>query len=120
MKRQTDPDVLLLQALADPTRLDIVRRLALEPAVCACEFGVGLGVSQPTVSHHLRVLRESGWVGSERRGTWVWYSLRPEAADRLRRLSELVSPSPLVAGGTATRDVPGLGGRRLRVIQPEA
>ena len=69
MKRQTDPEVLLLQAAADPTRLAILRLLATEDCICACEFTSCCEVSQPTVSHHLRVLRAAGWVTSERRGT---------------------------------------------------
>ena len=113
MKRQTDPHVLLLQAAADPTRLAILRQLATEDSLCACEFTACCDVSQPTVSHHLRVLREAGWVTSERRGTWVWYALRPEASESLRRLAELLSP------GRAAR-VPGAasGARRLPVVQP--
>jgi ArsR family transcriptional regulator len=87
MKRQTDPDVLLLQAAADPTRLAILRQLSGAPEVCACDFTACCDVSQPTVSHHLKVLRDAGWVDAERRGTWVWYSLRPQAAERFRELS---------------------------------
>jgi len=77
-----DPDVQLLQALADPTRLAIVRELAGSTEVCACDFTSCCEVAQPTVSHHLKVLREAGWVTSERRGTWIWYRLRPEAISR--------------------------------------
>ena len=113
MKRQTDPDVLLLQAAADPTRLAILRLLATEDSICACEFVSTGDLAQPTVSHHLRFLRETGWVTSERRGTWVWYALRPEASARLRRLAELLSPGP---SATATRAGSSL--RRLPVIPP--
>ena len=77
MKRQTDPDVLLLQAAADPTRLAILRQLSDAAEVCACDFTACCDVSQPTVSHHLKVLRDAGWIEGERRGTWIWYSLRP-------------------------------------------
>ena len=77
-----DPDVRLLQALADPTRLAIVRQLASDDEVCACDFTSCCDVAQPTVSHHLKVLREAGWVTSERRGTWIWYRLRPQALER--------------------------------------
>ena len=87
MARSNDPDTALLQAAADPTRLAILRQLAAADGVCACDFTACCGVSQPTVSHHLRVLREAGWVTSERRGTWVWYRLRPEASERLRQLA---------------------------------
>ena len=70
MKRATDPDVILLQAAADPTRLSILRQLASGEPVCACDFTACCDVAQPTVSHHLKVLREAGWVTTERRGTW--------------------------------------------------
>lgn len=87
MKRSTDPDVLLLQALADPVRLSIVRQLGTDGAVCACDFSAIGEVSQPTVSHHLRVLREAGVVTTERRGTWIYYSLDVSAGERLRQLA---------------------------------
>lgn len=82
-----DQDVRLLQAAADPTRLAILRQLASDEEVCACDFTECCTVSQPTVSHHLRVLREAGWVESERRGSWVMYRLRPEAAARFRAIA---------------------------------
>ena len=111
MKRQTDPDVLLLQAAADPTRLAILRQLSDLAEVCACDFTACCDVSQPTVSHHLKVLREAGWIAAERRGSWVWYSLRPEAAARLRNLAGAL-------GGPSVAALPG--GRRLPVVQPPA
>ena len=82
-----DPDVRLLQALADPTRLAIVRELASAAEVCACDLTVCCDVRQPTVSHHLKVLREAGVVESERRGTWIYYRLAPAAAGRLQSLA---------------------------------
>ncbi len=66
MKRLIDPDALLLQGAADPTRLAILRQLAGGDGVCACDFTACCDVAQPTVSHHLKVLREAGWVRSER------------------------------------------------------
>jgi DNA-binding transcriptional ArsR family regulator len=87
MKRATDPDVLLLQATADPTRLSILRQLSAEGAVCACDFSDCCDLGQPTVSHHLKVLRDAGWVTTERRGTWIYYSIRPEAVARFRELA---------------------------------
>ena len=99
MKRSTDPDVLLLQAAADPTRLSILRQLSTEGAVCACDFTDCCGVGQPTVSHHLRVLRTAGWVSTERRGTWIYYSVRPEAVARFRELAGgiVVGPARLAS-----------------------
>jgi ArsR family transcriptional regulator len=87
MKRALDPDIRLLQAAADPTRLAILRQLSGEDAVCACEFNACCDVAQPTVSHHLRVLREAGWVTSERRGSWVFYRLSPAAVTRFGELA---------------------------------
>ena len=70
------------KALADPARVAIVNRLAGADDVCVCEFRLGL--SQPTVSHHLRILREAGLVDSTRRGTWAFYRLVPDAVEALR------------------------------------
>jgi ArsR family transcriptional regulator len=95
MPKSTDPDVRLLAALADPARLAIVRQLASDGSVCACDFSACDGLSQPTVSHHLRVLREAGLVHGERRGTWIWYRLDPAVAERLAAIAgELGSAGP--------------------------
>jgi ArsR family transcriptional regulator len=83
MKRATDPDVILLQAAADPTRLAILRQLSTEGLVCACDFTSCCDVAQPTVSHHLKVLTEAGLVTRERRGTWAWFQLVPSRLDDL-------------------------------------
>jgi ArsR family transcriptional regulator len=93
MKRLVDPDALLLQGAADPTRLAILRQLATAPgSVCACDFTACCEVAQPTVSHHLKVLREAGWVRSERRASFVYYSLRPEAVRRFRTIAAGLTP----------------------------
>jgi len=102
-----DPDVRLFQALADPTRLAIVRELAGSPEVCACDFTSCCDVRQPTVSHHLRVLREAGVVESERRGTWIYYRLAPAVADRLRGLASELSGAPRLIPAASLRRVPG-------------
>lgn len=109
MKRHTDPDVVLLQAAADPNRLAILRQLAAADGVCACDFTDCCDVAQPTVSHHLKVLRDGGWVRSERRGSFIYYFLRPEAVERFRQLSGEMSPS---VGLPSARALP--------VIQPQA
>lgn len=72
-------------ALADPARLRLLSLIAAQPAgeVCACDLVEPLGRSQPTVSHHLKVLFEAGLVERDKRGTWVWYRVVP------RRLAEL-------------------------------
>jgi ArsR family transcriptional regulator len=84
-------DVKILQAIAEPTRLAIVRQLASAGEVCACDFTDCCDVSQPTVSHHLKVLREAGVVRGERRGTWIYYRLEPKAASRIAALGDLLS-----------------------------
>ena len=96
MARTTDPDTLLLQAAADPTRLAILRRLSAAGPVCACEFTATTDVRQPTVSHHLKVLREAGWISGERRGTWIWYSIRAEAVERFGRIGASIAPTVAV------------------------
>ncbi len=78
-----DPDVRFLAALADPVRLAIVRQIvACDDSVCACDFVECCTVSQPTISHHLKVLREAGVVTSERQGTNIVYSLAPDFEQR--------------------------------------
>lgn len=73
------------KALGDPTRLTILTTLAAHPGpVCACDLGDGVALEQPTISHHLKVLREAGLVTSERRGTWGFYQLHPGAAAWVR------------------------------------
>jgi len=75
----------LLKALADPYRLTMLATMAAsEDPVCVCDFTDALPTNQPTVSHHLRILREAGLVTSERRGTWVYYDLAHGAAKRIR------------------------------------
>jgi DNA-binding transcriptional ArsR family regulator len=112
MKRTLDPDVRMLQALADPVRLSIVRQLSSDGSVCACDFTACCDVSQPTVSHHLKVLREAGVVTAERRGTWIYYSLDASVADRMRDLAAGLTPrrdlAPTVLRGRAT---PAVGAR---------
>jgi ArsR family transcriptional regulator len=73
-------------ALADPVRLRLVSLLAtaVDGAVCACDLVEPVGKSQPTVSHHLKVLAEAGLVTSERRGRNVWYAVVPSALEVLR------------------------------------
>ena len=81
-----EADLLAAQfkALADPARVTILNRLAAADEVCVCDFVAALDLAQPTVSHHLKVLRDAGLVESSRRGTWAFYRLVPEAVDALR------------------------------------
>ena len=84
--REAESVAGLLKALADPVRLRLISLIAANNETCVCELTGTFDVSQPTISHHLRVLREAGLVDSERRGTWVYYWVRPEALDALSGL----------------------------------
>lgn len=68
-----------LGAVADPVRLQVLSIIAGAPGgeVCACDFVGPIGKSQPTISHHLKVLSEAGLINAERRGRWIWYRLAP-------------------------------------------
>jgi ArsR family transcriptional regulator len=78
----------LLKALADPVRLRLMSLVASHEGgeACVCDLTGPFDVSQPTISHHLKVLRDSGLVGSERRGTWVYYWVLPAALAQLSSL----------------------------------
>lgn len=119
MAKSTDPDIQLLAALADPTRMEIVRELAGSPEVCACDFTSCCDVSQPTVSHHLRVLRDAGAVTSERRGNWVFYRLAPNFADRLGAIAAGLVPGGLIpASSLRRRRETGARGEAAQARQP--
>jgi ArsR family transcriptional regulator len=77
----------LFKVLGDETRLQIIGMLAAAKGeLCACEIEASIAhLSQPTISHHLRLLKEEGLVTAERRGTWVYYTLRPLLVEQLRR-----------------------------------
>lgn len=100
MARPIDPDVRLLAALADPARLEILHELAGSSEVCACDLTSCCNVSQPTVSHHLRVLREAGAVTSERRGSNIYYRVAPDLIGRLGEIARGLVPGGLVSPET--------------------
>ena len=105
MAKSTDPDILLLAALADPTRMEILRELSGSAEVCACDFTSCCDVSQPTVSHHLRVLRDAGAVTSERRGNWVFYRLAPNLQERLGAITSGLLPGGAMRASSLTSRV---------------
>ncbi|GGK74127.1 transcriptional regulator [Sphaerisporangium melleum] len=78
----------MFKALSDPVRLRLLSLIASHEGgeACVCDLTGPFDVSQPTISHHLKVLREAGLVGSERRGTWVYYWVLPVALNRLSTL----------------------------------
>src|SRR5919108_1723416 len=83
------------KALSDPARLRLLSLIASQPTgeVCACELVAPIGKSQPTVSHHLKVLYDAGLVTKQKRGSWIWYRAVPE---RLEQLREALAPASLV------------------------
>lgn len=80
----------MLKALSDPVRLRLLSVVASHAGgeACVCDISTDITVSQPTVSHHLKVLRNAGLLASERRGSWVYYRVVPEALQRLSTLLE--------------------------------
>ncbi len=84
VKHDFEPEAALLKAIADPYRLTMLATLAAATdEVCVCDFTGALPLNQPTVSHHLRILREAELVTSERRGTWVYYRVATDASNRI-------------------------------------
>jgi ArsR family transcriptional regulator len=82
--RERDELAARFKALADPTRVAIINSLSAAEEVCVCNLTETFDLSQPTISHHLKILREAGLVESSRRGTWAYYRLVPEAISVLR------------------------------------
>ena len=97
----TEPDAVNLakgfKALGDPARLRLLSLIAARAGeeVCVCELTDAFTQSGPTISHHLKVLRDAGLVTSQRRGTWVYYRVVPSALDALSRL---LDTSAMTAG----------------------
>jgi ArsR family transcriptional regulator len=83
------------KALADPVRLRLLSSVASHAGgeACVCDISAGVDVSQPTVSHHLKVLRDAGLLTSQRRASWVYYAVVPEALDVLTALLRAVADS---------------------------
>src|SRR5919201_4128617 len=87
---ETTATAAVFRALADPARVKILNLLATtEAPVCACEFEPALGLSQPTVSHHLKKLTDVGLLEREQRGKWAYFSLKPEALAQLAGLTRI-------------------------------
>jgi ArsR family transcriptional regulator len=88
--QQAEVTARVFKALADPHRVKIVNLLATSAdPVCVCEFTEPLGLSQPTVSHHLKKLMDAGLLEREQRGTWAYYSLRHDALGGLAAALDL-------------------------------
>jgi ArsR family transcriptional regulator len=91
----------MFKALSDPIRLRLLSLIASFEGgeACVCDLTGPFDVSQPTISHHLKVLREAGLVDSERRGTWVYYWVLPAALAKLSSLLQAPADAPATAGG---------------------
>jgi ArsR family transcriptional regulator len=101
MSNEVSGDVDVLRALAHPVRWGILQRLAAEPGICACDFTEFFDVSQPTISAHLKVLRETGLVTTRRNGTTICYSIAPGL---LGELGERIARMAATAIGSAVPD----------------
>jgi len=84
----------MFKALGDPVRLRLAALIASQTEMCVCELTPQFELSGSTISHHLRILREAGLIDGERRGTWVYYWIKPDA---LHALSALLQPTPATA-----------------------
>ncbi|HEY7033000.1 MAG TPA: metalloregulator ArsR/SmtB family transcription factor [Thermomicrobiales bacterium] len=88
--------VAIYKALADATRLDVFRLIAAQEApICACDVVDRFDVSQPTISHHLKVLREAGLITVSRRGVWAYYAADPRGLALLRGSLDAFAPEEL-------------------------
>jgi ArsR family transcriptional regulator, arsenate/arsenite/antimonite-responsive transcriptional repressor len=87
---EADATAALFRALGDPARVRIVNLLATAGSeVCGCDLTDGLGLAQPTVSHHLKKLLDAGLVEREQRGKWAYFSLKREAVETLAAVADL-------------------------------
>ncbi|WP_182886939.1 ArsR/SmtB family transcription factor [Microbispora sp. H10885] len=88
----------LFKAVADPVRLRLLSLIACHKGgeACVCDLTAAFDLTPPTISHHLKVLRQAGLIGSERRGTWVYYRINPGV---LARMSTLIHPVSILAPG---------------------
>src|SRR5919109_2349848 len=87
---QADGTAALFRALADPARVRIVNVLATsDDAVCVCNLTEPLGLTQPTVSHHLKKLVDAGLLEREQRGKWAYYTLKRDAVEKLAAVADL-------------------------------
>jgi len=105
-QEQAEQIAPLLKALADPVRLRLMSMIASRPGgeACVCDLNEAFDLSQPTISHHLKVLHDAGLVDREKRGVWVWYRTRTQA---LASLAALIG-APAQLSRSPLRRHPGL------------
>jgi ArsR family transcriptional regulator len=104
--QQAEQVVPLLKALADPVRLRLMSLVASHQGseACVCELNDAFDLSQPTISHHMKVLHDAGLVDREKRGVWVYYRARPEALASLGALIGCPPAAPGTGSEGATHD----------------
>lgn len=89
----------VFKALGDETRFAILRLIAAqEEEICACDIVDQFDVSQPTIAHHLKVLRTAGLITAERRGVWAYYAIDPEGVELLQSVTQGLAGATLVPG----------------------
>jgi ArsR family transcriptional regulator, arsenate/arsenite/antimonite-responsive transcriptional repressor len=90
---ERDRLVAVFRALGDPTRLEVYRLIAAQPdPLCVCDVVSRFEVSQPTISHHLKILREAGLVTVSRRGVWAYYGASPSGLDVANKALAALAP----------------------------
>ncbi|GAA1329945.1 metalloregulator ArsR/SmtB family transcription factor [Streptomyces sanglieri] len=94
----------VFKALGDPVRLRLLSMIASRDGgeICVCDLTPAFDLSQPTISHHLKLLKQAGLIDSERRGTWVYYRLLPETTDRLAAVLTRPTARAAEPAGTAS------------------
>lgn len=99
-KRDAGELAALLKALSDPGRLRVLSFIAAQPGgeACVCHLIGPMGLSQPTVSHHLKLLHQAGLLEREKRGAWVYYRVIPERLESIRAALATATPRARVAG----------------------
>jgi len=91
-KQQAETMAAVFAALADPNRLAILSLLAVSPSeVCVCDITSSFKLGQPTISHHLKILKDAGLVEADKRGKWVYYALVRRRADEIKALVDQVT-----------------------------
>jgi ArsR family transcriptional regulator, arsenate/arsenite/antimonite-responsive transcriptional repressor len=97
-RTQAEQAANLLAALADPTRLTILNMLlASQGDVCVCDITASFSLGQPTISHHLRILREAGLISGDKRGKWVYYSPVSSNIEKMKALLDNLLAVPALA-----------------------
>jgi ArsR family transcriptional regulator len=103
-----EPDAVelasLLKAVADPVRLRLLNIISQSGEACACDLPALLDRSQPTISHHLKILVEAGLLDREQRGKWAWFTVQGQ---RLRALGDALTPDGLLPGEAGAPDATG-------------